>query len=199
MSKSLLQELIDALRCLPGVGPKSAQRMAFHLLERNREGGRNLGRLLVEAMETIGECSRCRTLTQETTCALCASDKRNPATLCVVESPAELVAIEDSTHFDGMYFVLHGRLSPLDGLGPAEIGIPQLIARLDEGQIKEIILATNPTIEGEATAHYISDLARARGIVTTRIAHGVPLGGDLGYVDSGTLAHAFAGRQRIDS
>jgi len=198
MSKPLLQELIDALRCLPGVGPKSAQRMAFHLLERNRAAGRQLGHMLIEAMDKIGECSRCRTLTEETTCALCASDKRNPAILCVVESPAELVAIEDSTHFDGLYFVLHGRLSPLDGLGPAEIGITQLVARLDEGQVQEIILATNPTIEGEATAHYISDLARARAITTTRIAHGVPLGGDLGYVDSGTLAHAFAGRQKMD-
>ena len=198
MSKSLLQELIDALRCLPGVGPKSAQRMAFHLLERNRHGGRLLGQLLSDAMDKIGECSRCRTLTEETTCALCTSNRRNPALLCIVESPAELTAIEDSTHFDGLYFVLHGRLSPLDGLGPAEIGIPQLIARLDEGQIEEIILATNPTIEGEATAHYISDLARARAINTTRIAHGVPLGGDLGYVDSGTLAHAFAGRQKME-
>ncbi|OOZ18188.1 recombination protein RecR [Solemya velum gill symbiont] len=198
MATSLLQELIESLRCLPGVGPKSAQRMAFHLLEHDRDGGRRLACLLSEAMEKISECSRCRTLTEQDVCSVCVSDRRDVSLLCIVESPAELAAIEESTNYNGLYFVLHGRLSPLDGLGPKEIGLDRLESRLDEEVVKEIILATNPTVEGEATAHYISELASSHGILTSRIAHGVPLGGDLGYVDGGTLAHAFAGRQKIE-
>ena len=194
---SLLDELIEALRCLPGVGPKSAQRMAFHVLERDRDGGRALAKALTAAVEGIGNCSRCRTLSEHEVCALCASDLRDDAQLCVVESPADVMAIEHATGFRGRYFVLGGHLSPLDGIGPAEIGLDQLSRRLEEGKVQELILATNPTVEGEATAHYISELAEARGVSTSRIAHGVPLGGDLEYVDGGTLAHAFAGRQRF--
>ena len=197
MGRGLLQELIDALRCLPGVGPKSAQRMAFHLLERNRDGGSRLGQVLQRAMADIGRCRRCRTLTEREICELCESPRRDDALLCVVETPAELAAIEQATGFSGRYFVLHGRLSPLDGLGPAEIGMDALAARLDEGEVSEIILATNPTVEGEATAHYIGEMAHARGIRTTRIAHGVPIGGELEFVDGGTLAHAFAGRREV--
>ena len=198
MQKPLLQELIESLRCLPGVGPKSAQRMAFHLLEYDRDGGRRLASLLGDAMEKINECSKCRTLTEKDVCSICASDRRDASLLCIVESPAELAAIEESTNYNGLYFVLHGRLSPLDGLGPKEIGLDRLERRLDEEVVSEIILATNPTVEGEATAHYISELATSHDILTSRIAHGVPLGGDLGYVDGGTLAHAFAGRQKIE-
>jgi recombination protein RecR len=193
----LLQQLIDALRCLPGVGPKSAQRMAFHVLERDREGGRRLAAVLADAVERIGHCQRCRTLTERTLCELCASPRRDDAQLCVVETPVDVLAIEQATDYRGRYFVLGGRLSPLDGIGPKEIGLDQLQARLDEGRIEELILATNPTIEGEATAHYIGEMAQALGIRSTRIAHGVPLGGELEYVDGGTLAHAFAGRQQI--
>ncbi len=193
----LLQQLIDALRCLPGVGPKSAQRMAFHVLERDRPGGRRLAALLADAIERIGHCRRCRTLTEHELCTLCASTRRDDRLLCVVETPVDVLVIEQATDYRGRYFVLGGRLSPLDGIGPKEIGLDQLQARLDEGAIGELILATNPTIEGEATAHYIGELAQARGIRTTRIAHGVPLGGELEYVDGGTLAHAFAGRRQI--
>lgn len=198
MANDLLTELIDSLRCLPGVGPKSAQRMAFYILERDREGGRRLANVLLDAVSRIGHCSRCRTLTELETCRLCENSQRDDRLLCVVESPAEMLAIEQVTDFRGRYFVLHGRLSPLDGLGPAEIGLDQLAARFDEGEVEEVILATNPTVEGEATAHYISELAKERGMKTTRIAHGVPLGGDLEFVDSGTLAHAFAGRVDIE-
>lgn len=196
-SGSLLDDLIGALRCLPGVGPKSAQRMAFHVLERDREGGRRLAQALAAAVEGIGHCSRCRTLSEHELCQLCSSDVRDDSQLCVVESPADVMAIEQATGFRGRYFVLGGHLSPLDGIGPAEIGLDQLDQRLAEGQVQELILATNPTVEGEATAHYISELAEARGVSASRIAHGVPLGGELEYVDGGTLAHAFAGRQRF--
>jgi recombination protein RecR len=191
----LLQRLMDGLRCLPGVGPKTARRMAFYLLERDREGGRRLAALLAEAMDRVGHCRRCRTLTEREECALCASPRRDAALLCVVETPAEVAAIEQSAGYAGLYFVLGGRLSPLDGIGPAEIGAPLLERRLAEGVVRELILATNPTVEGEATAHYLAELARHRGVTVTRIAHGVPLGGDLEYVDSGTLAHALAGRR----
>jgi recombination protein RecR len=194
---SLLDELIEALRCLPGVGPKSAQRMAFHVLERDREGGRRLAEALAAAVEGIGHCSRCRTLSEHEVCGLCASDTRDDGTLCVVESPADVMALEQATGYNGRYFVLGGHLSPLDGIGPAEIGLDLLTKRLEEGEVQELILATNPTVEGEATAHYISELAQARGVSASRIAHGVPLGGELEYVDGGTLAHAFAGRQRF--
>jgi len=190
----LLNRLIEALRCLPGVGPKSAQRMTFHLLERNREGGRRLAIVLADAMERIGHCARCRTLSESQVCSLCANPRRDRALLCVVETPADVWAIEQAIDYSGLYFVLNGRLSPLDGIGPAELGLDLLQRRLGEGEVKELILATNPTVEGEATAHYISEMARSHGVRATRIAHGVPLGGELEYVDGGTLSHAFAGR-----
>ncbi len=194
---ALLDHLVDALRCLPGVGPKSAQRMAYHLLQRDRDGGRRLAGALVEAMDRIDRCSVCRTLSELPVCSTCASDKRDRSLLCVVESPVDLSAIEQSASYGGVYFVLMGHLSPLDGIGPTEIGLDLLDKRLEEGEVQELILATNPTVEGEATAHYISEMARAKGIRATRIAHGVPLGGELEYVDSGTLSHAFAGRQEV--
>lgn len=198
MTQSLLiDRLIDALRCLPGVGPKSAQRMAFYLLERDREGARGLADALVAAVEKVGHCSQCRTLTEEAICRLCASSRRDRSVLCVVETPADIMAIEQSGGYNGLYFVLMGRLSPLDGIGPEEIGLEQFAKRLDGGEIKEVILATNPTVEGEATAHYISELVHTRNVRATRIAHGVPLGGELEYVDSGTLSHAFSGRREI--
>jgi recombination protein RecR len=193
----LINRLIEDLRCLPGVGPKSAQRMAFHLLEHDRAGAERLARSLSEAVERIGHCKRCRTLSEAEICLLCANAGRDPSLLCVVETPADVRAIEQATHFRGLYFVLMGHLSPIDGIGPAEIGLDLLEQRLDEGTIKEVILATNPTVEGEATAHYISTLVHERHITTTRIAHGVPLGGELEYVDGGTLSHAFAGRREI--
>ncbi|MDJ0863720.1 MAG: recombination mediator RecR [Gammaproteobacteria bacterium] len=193
----LLQNLVDALRCLPGVGPKSAQRMAYHLLQREREGGRRLARALMDAMDRIGHCRVCRTLSELDVCGTCASDKRDRSLLCVVESPVDLSAIEQSASYSGLYFVLMGHLSPLDGIGPSEIGLDLLDERLSGGEVQELILATNPTVEGEATAHYISEMALAKGVRATRIAHGVPLGGELEYVDSGTLSHAFAGRQEV--
>ena len=195
MQKSLLSQLMEALRCLPGVGPKSAQRMAFYLLERDRQGGEHLASVLAEAIAKIGHCKRCRTLTEEEVCRLCANPKRDHTTLCVVETPADVVSIEQAVQYSGLYFVLGGHLSPLDGIGPAEIGLDLLDKRLSEGEVKEVILATNTTVEGEATARYISDMTRAKGINTSRIAHGVPLGGELEYVDGGTIAHAFTGRQ----
>jgi recombination protein RecR len=191
----LLQELIEALRALPGVGPKSAQRMAFHLLQRDRIGGKRLSAALAAAVERVGHCSQCRVLTEESVCAICASARRDRSKLCVVEGPADVFAIDAATQFDGVYFVLMGHLSPLDGIGPRELGLDRLEARLGEGEIKEVILATNPTVEGEATAQYIAELARGAGLGASRIAHGVPMGGELEYVDSGTLSHAFAGRR----
>ncbi len=194
---SLLNQLIEALRCLPGVGPKSAQRIAFHLLERDRQGGQILAQKLESAMEHIGHCRRCRTLTENEICDLCSNTGRDNALLCVVETPAELMVIEQAIDFRGRYFVLGGRLSPLDGIGPAEIGLNQLSNILGEGKVEELILATNPTVEGEATAHYIGEIAKTQGVRVTRIAHGVPLGGELEYVDGGTLSHAFTGRREF--
>lgn len=191
----LLNQLMTALRCLPGVGPKSAQRMALHLLERDRVGAGRLVESLQLALERIGHCRLCRDLSETDLCTLCASPRRDAAQLCVIETPADVLAVEQATGFQGRYFVLMGHLSPLDGIGPAELGLDVLEARLAEGEIREIILATNPTVEGEATAYYIGELARERGIRATRIAHGVPLGGELESVDGGTLAHAFAGRR----
>ena len=193
----LLNRLMTALRCLPGVGPKSAQRMALHLLERDRDGAGRLVETLRLALERIGHCRLCRDLSETDLCTLCASPSRDPSLLCVIETPADVLAVEQATSFQGRYFVLMGHLSPLDGIGPAELGLDVLEARLDEGKIREIILATNPTVEGEATAYYIGELARERGIRATRIAHGVPLGGELESVDGGTLAHAFAGRRDL--
>ncbi|HET6911875.1 MAG TPA: recombination mediator RecR [Rhodanobacteraceae bacterium] len=195
---TLLAELIEALRCLPGVGAKSAQRMAFHLLERDRQGGTRLAKVMEQAMQRIGHCARCRNFSETELCALCASSSRDAHTLCIVETPADLLAIEQATGFRGRYFVLMGRLSPLDGLGPEELGRDLLERRLREGEIQELVIATNPTVEGEATAHWLSGLARAASIRATRLAHGVPLGGELEYVDRGTLAHAFGSRQTLE-
>jgi len=192
-----LTALIDALRTLPGIGPKGAQRMAFNLLQENRAGARQLSQALTTALERVGRCARCRMLTEGPLCAICAQPQRDPGTLCIVESPADVVAIEQSGGFRGRYFVLMGHLSPLDGIGPEQLGLRELEAQLDEGVIKEVILATNPTVEGEATAHFLSELVRARAITASRIAHGVPVGGELEYVDGGTLAHALAGRQAL--
>lgn len=196
MSK-LLTDLIEALRCLPGVGGKSAQRMAFHLLERERERGLRLASVLEQAMQRIGNCTRCRNFSEEPVCSICASSSRDKQVLCVVESPTELAAIEQATGYRGQYFVLLGRLSPLDGLGPEELGLDLLTERLAEGEIEEMVIATNPTVEGEATAHYLAQLARAAKVKPTRLAHGVPLGGELEFVDRSTLAHAFGSRQTL--
>jgi len=194
----LLNDLIEALRCLPGVGAKTAQRMAFHVLERDRAGGKRLAEKLAAAVERIGNCTRCRTFSEETVCALCASPARDATLLCVVETPADQLAIEQATGFRGRYFVLLGRLSPLDGLGPKELGLDLLASRLGEGEVSEMIVATNPTVEGEATAHMLSGLARSVGVRATRLAHGVPLGGELEFIDRGTLAHAFGSRQNLE-
>lgn len=190
----LLEQLIEALRCLPGVGPKTAQRMAFQLLERGRENGQHLAKTIQTALEQIGHCQQCRTFSETDICQLCTSTHRDPSVLCIVENPIDMAAVEQMGHFRGVYFVLMGRLSPLDGIGPEELGMKYLNARLAQGIITEVILATNPTVEGEATAHYISELVKPYAIKVTRIAHGVPLGGELEYIDSGTLARAFAGR-----
>jgi len=196
-SSRLIGRLIESLRCLPGVGPKSAQRMAFHLLEHNRDGGRQLAEALNLAMDKVGHCRECRTLSEETVCTLCANDRRDRSQLCVVETPADVQALEQSTGFRGLYFVLMGHLSPLDGIGPEALGLDLLATRLAAGEVKELILATNPTVEGEATAHFVSEMARAHDVRPTRIAHGVPMGGELEYIDGGTLSHAFAGRQEV--
>ncbi|MGD9597811.1 MAG: recombination mediator RecR [Steroidobacteraceae bacterium] len=192
-----LAGLIDALRTLPGVGPKSAQRMAFHLLQEGRAGAGALASSLATALATVRRCDRCRMLTEASLCAICENPRRDAALLCVVESPADVVAIESSGSYRGRYFVLMGHLSPLDGIGPEQLGIGELEALLAQQGLREMILATNPTVEGEATAHFLSEVARRHGIAATRIAHGVPIGGELEYVDGGTLAHALAGRQSI--
>jgi len=196
-SSPLLNDLIDALRCLPGVGAKTAQRMAFHVLERDRVGAKRLAERLSLAVERIGNCTRCRTFSEESVCALCASTSRDRALLCAVETPVDQLAIEQATGFRGQYFVLLGRLSPLDGMGPKELGLDLLAQRLAEGEVQELIVATNPTVEGEATAHMLSQLARAANVRASRLAHGVPLGGELEFIDRGTLAHAFGGRQAL--
>ena len=193
----LLDQLMDALRCLPGVGAKSAQRMAYHLLERNREGGARLARVLAEAVERIGHCRQCRDFSEQPLCATCASASRDPALLCAVETPADRLVVEQATGYRGLYFVLQGRLSPLDGIGPRELGLDLLATRMAQGEVKELIIATNPTVEGEATAHYLAQLARQQGVRASRLAHGVPLGGELEYVDRGTLSHAFGSRSEM--
>jgi recombination protein RecR len=190
-----LSRLIDALRALPGVGPKTAQRMAFHLLQEGRAGARALAEALTTSLEKVGRCKRCRMLTESELCQICSAPQRDASLVCVVESPADVVAVEQSGSFRGRYFVLMGHLSPLDGIGPEQLGVRELEGILDEGSVQELILATNPTVEGEATAHFLSDVATRRGIRATRIAHGVPIGGELEYVDGGTLAHALSGRQ----
>ena len=191
---SSLDALVKALRVLPGVGPRAAQRMALHLLQHDRDGARVLAGALERAVEAVHHCERCNTFTEEAVCALCRSPRRDPGLLCVVETPADLLMVEQTNAYAGLYFVLLGRLSPIDGIGPAELGLDLLAQRVRDEGVKEVILATNPTVEGEATAHFLSDLARAHGVRATRIAHGVPMGGELEYIDSGTLAHALAGR-----
>jgi len=195
MFSPLIDELINSLCCLPGVGRKSAQRMAFHLLERDPEGAQRLALGIEKAIDNVGHCQQCRTLTEEAVCGVCASSRRQDTQLCVVETPADIIAIEQAGTYQGKYFVLMGHLSPIDGIGPNEIGLPLLEQRLQSGHVEELILATNPTVEGEATAHYIAERAKNSGIIVSRIAHGVPLGGELEYIDGGTLAHAFNSRR----
>lgn len=192
----LIRQLIDSLRVLPGVGQKTAQRMALQLLERDRSGGQRLAQALASAMDGVGYCKQCRSLSEDEVCQICLDARRDDTLLCVVEGPMDVHAVEQ-TGFRGRYFVLKGHLSPLDGLGPEAIGIPELMQRIDAGSFSEVILATNPTVEGEATAHYIAQLLAEKGLMASRIAHGMPLGGELELVDGGTLAHALAGRRPI--
>jgi recombination protein RecR len=192
----LISELVAAFKCLPGVGAKSAQRMAFTLLERNRDGGMKLSQALHNAMEHVKNCEQCRTFTETKVCGICANPSRSEtAQICIVESPQDILAIEQTSQFKGKYFVLMGHLSPIDGIGPSEIGLDVLQKRLAEESIEEVILATNPTVEGEATAHYIGQMCKKHNIPATRIAHGVPVGGELEYIDGNTLTHAFSGRR----
>lgn len=193
----LIEQLISAFKCLPGVGPKSAQRMAYHLLERDRSGALELSEVLKQAVELVGHCDMCRTFTEQERCHICANPARLATQLCIVETPADIIAIEQSTDYKGLYFVLMGHLSPLDGIGPSDIGLDLLAQRFASGNINEVILATNTTVEGEATAHYISQMVADADIKVTRIAHGVPIGGELEYVSGTTLSHAFAGRREI--
>jgi recombination protein RecR len=190
--------MIDTLCCMPGVGRKSAQRIAFHLLERDRDGAQKLSSALAEAVNGIGHCKRCRMFTELELCNICSTPGRDGSLLCVVESPADVMAIEDATGYRGLYFVLMGHLSPLDGIGPEELGMESLAARISAGDVGELIIATNPTVEGDATAHYLAHLAAKHQVHASRIAHGVPLGGELEYVDGGTLSHAFFGRRAVD-
>lgn len=192
-----LSNLMDALRCLPGVGPKSAQRMTLHLLERDRDGALALADALQVAVDRIDHCSRCRNFTELDVCEVCSDPRRDCHTICVVETPGDVLAVEQSGSYRGLYFVLMGHLSPIDGIGPKEIGLDRFQARVVEEGITEVILATNPTVEGEATAYYLSDMLLPRGVRVSRIAHGVPLGGELEYVDGNTLAHAFSGRRQL--
>lgn len=195
--KGLLGQLIQNLCCLPGVGPKSAQRMAFQLLQRDRNRAMLLAETLLRAVQDIGFCQQCRTLTEDELCGICADHTRDSAILCIVESPSDVWVVDQATGFKGRYFVLHGRLSPLDGIGPDELGLDMLEQRLASGAIKELILATNSTVEGEATAYFIGELAKKHQVPASRIAHGVPMGGELEFIDSGTLSHAFNGRKEI--
>lgn len=199
LSSPLIDQLIEAFRCLPGVGPKSAQRMTLHLLERNREGGSKLSKALQEAIAEVGNCAECRTFTEEEICRICASKSRNRTQCCVVESPADVFAIEQSGTFRGIYFVLMGHLSPIDGIGPEELAIGRLTEKVKSEEIEEVILACNPTVEGDATAYYIAEQLKGSQAVVSRIAHGVPVGGELEFVDGGTLSHAFSGRKVLDS
>ena len=195
--KGLLGQLIQNLCCLPGVGPKTAQRMAFYLLQRDRNGAKTLAESLLNAIDNIGHCRQCRTLTEHALCEICADSSRDNSLMCIVESPADVWIVDQATVFKGLYFVLHGRLSPLDGIGPDELGLDLLEQRLSTGTIKELILATNSTVEGEATAYFINEIAKKHQVQASRIAHGVPMGGELEFIDSGTLSHAFKGRKEI--
>ena len=194
-SSPLIDQLIEAFRCLPGVGPKSAQRMTLQLLERNRVGAKQLSTALAEALAKVGNCAECGTLTEESVCRICASPSRDRSLCCVVESPADIFAIEQSGSFRGIYFVLMGHLSPIDGIGPEQLSIPRLIDKVSEQNIEELIIACNPNVEGEATAYYIAEQLRGTDVVVSRIAHGVPVGGELEFVDGGTLGHALTGRR----
>ena len=194
---SLLSQLMNAFQILPGVGPKSAQRICFNLLQKNKDGALKLAEILKQACENIGECKRCRTLTENELCRICSSGKRNAEQLCVVETPADLMQIEQSTDYSGTYFVLHGKLSPLDGLGPNELGFPKLVDILSNEPIKEVILATSSTLEGQTTSQYIAQMCAKAEIKATGLAHGVPLGGELEYVDASTIAHAFVSRETL--
>jgi len=197
MQSPLIAELINAFKVLPGVGPKSAQRMAYYLLERNKQGGAKLAEILQKALQKISHCSLCRDLTENEICSICSSSSRKSEQLCVVESPSDVMAIEQSGVYRGLYFVLMGHLSPIDGVGPDELGFPDLQKRLQQGEVTELILATNATVEGEATAHYIQQMALALEIDVTRLAQGIPMGGELEYVDSGTLGQAFVSRTKV--
>jgi len=192
-----LERLVEALRVLPGVGPRSAQRMAYHLLQHDRAGAEQLAQALAGALSTVRRCARCHNFTEDEVCALCRSPRRDASLLCVVETPADLAVVEQTLSYSGMYFVLMGRLSPLDGVGARDIGLDQLLARATDGEVQEVILATNFTNEGEATAHYIAEMLRARNIKVSRIARGVPLGGELEYVDAGTISQALLDRRNI--
>jgi len=197
-SSPLIDQLIEAFRCLPGVGPKSAQRMTLHLLERNRLGGQKLSESLTVAIDKVGNCVDCRTLTEEDTCRICASRSRNHTICCVVESPADIFAIEQSGSYRGIYFVLMGHLSPIDGIGPEQLGISQLLDKVKNNDIEEVIIACNPNVEGDATAYYIAEQLKSSSVQVSRIAHGVPVGGELEFVDGSTLTHAFAGRRPME-
>lgn len=192
-----LERLVQALRILPGVGPRSAQRMAFHLLQHDRVGAEELAQAVAAALAAVRRCAKCNNFTEDEVCALCASPRRDPSLLCVIETPADLAMVEQTLSYSGMYFVLMGRLSPLDGVGPRDIGLDRLLARASEGEVREVILATNFTNEGEATAHYIAEMLRERSIKASRIARGVPLGGELEYVDAGTISQALLERREI--
>lgn len=198
-SSPLIDQLIEAFRCLPGVGPKSAQRMTLHLLERNKEGGQKLSESLATALQQVGNCRLCRTLTEEDVCRICASTSRNHKVCCVVESPVDVFAIEQSGSFRGVYFVLMGHLSPIDGIGPEQLGIAQLLDKVRTQAIEEVIIACSSTVEGDATAYYIAEQLKPFEVVVSRIAHGVPVGGELEFVDGGTLSHALTGRKIMDN
>jgi recombination protein RecR len=194
-SVSSLDDLIEALRCLPGVGPKSAQRMAYHLLQRNPRGAERLAQSLDHALKTLRRCARCNTFTEDEVCDRCRSPRRDPSQLCIVEMPVDLNTMEQTHAYNGLYYVLMGRLSPLDGIGPKELGFERLLARACDGTVKEVILATNFTNEGEATAHYLSEMLHARGLKVSRIARGLPVGGELEYSDAATVAQALIERR----
>jgi recombination protein RecR len=198
MSSPSLDQLITALKCLPGVGQKSAQRMALHLLERDQDGARQIAASISNALDTVRHCQRCRNFSDVNVCQICSDEKRDQDLLCVVETPADVLAVESSAAYRGRYFVLLGRLSPLDGYGPGQLGLDELEQQLDDGKISEIILATSATIEGDITAQYIADFANRHGVNSSRLARGIPLGGELEFVDSGTLSRALSGRQRIE-
>jgi len=197
-SSPSLVELVTALTCLPGVGQKSAQRMALHLIERDQKGASRLANAMLGALEKVGHCKQCRNFSDTDICEICSSHKRNSSTLCVVETPADVLAIESSGAFQGTYYVLLGRLSPLDGIGPGQLGLDELENYLADGSVEEIILATSATVEGDITAQFVADIARKTNIRTSRLARGIPLGGELEYVDSGTLSRAFSGRQQFE-